>query len=187
MLDINIRYIAFGSKSQENFFKDTYNIKEFYYDKDTLINSLQRKDVIYVTNLELLISNVKQFLEIIPALKDNECRLLIVEEDVPKELNFSNGTCDIDKLIGSLQQVYDYSLSENIKKGRTEAISHKGKINGRPTIDYDRIPKDFKEAYKKFKDGDIMSLAEVGRQCGMSKHKAYRYRNIVDEYEASNK
>lgn len=146
---------------------------------DALIEEMEEKDILMVTDITRLARNTKALCE-------------IIEIVISKKLQLVIGSLVIDARKGVLDPMIEGMLKVNgvfsemeaklkvfqIKNGLDNARK-KGKQLGRPKTTYEKVPKIFKEYYPKYKSG-IYNKAEFARVTKLSYPTIYKYIKIVE-------
>lgn len=144
-----------------------------------LLDKVEEGDTIVATEVSRITRSTKQLCEIIEFAKKKKIKLVLGTfiVDCTKELDpMTEGML---KMMGVFSELERNMISQRVKSGMANARS-KGKLVGRPSLTYDKIPQKVKDMYDLFNTGAI-SKTDYAKMCNVSRPTLDKYLKVITE------
>ena len=144
-----------------------------------LLEIIETGDSIVTTEVSRLTRSTKHLCEILQLVQEKRIRLIIGSFTVDcREENIDPMTKGMLMMWGVFSEMERDIISQRVKSGIVNARA-KGKIIGRPKIDYKNLPTKFLQYYPLYKRNEI-NITEYARLLNSSRTSVYKYISIIE-------
>lgn len=143
-----------------------------------LLETVEAGDEIVTLEVSRITRSVKQLCEIIDFAKNKKIKLIFGSLVVDCINELDPVTEGVLKLIGVISELERNMISARVKSGLANARA-KGKVVGRPKVEYKDVPAVFFKFYPKYKNNE-MNKSELARICGLSYPTIFKYLALVE-------
>lgn len=171
---------ALGVINKKHIYKEYESgIKINRIELQKLLDIVGEGDTIVATEVSRITRSTKQLCEIIEFAKEKKIKLVLGSFIVDCTKALDPMTEGMLKMMGVFSELERNMISQRVKSGVANARA-KGKLIGRPKINFKDVPQKVKDMYDLFKSGSI-NKTDYAKICNISRPTLDKYLKIITE------